>query len=126
MIFEYRFDPDDDAAYQEYLAESARLRELLPTIDGFEGVERYTSDREPRSFVAIGYFRDEAAVAAWRNAPAHRRAQTLGRSRFFTDYRLRMAEVIRDYGPADREEAPADSRRVHDREEEEGLSPTPG
>lgn len=33
------------------------------------------------------------------------------------EYRFEMAEVIRDYGPADREEAPADSRRVHDREE---------
>jgi heme-degrading monooxygenase HmoA len=117
MIFEYRFDPDDDTTYQEYLAESARLRELLPEVDGFEGIERFTSDREPGKFVAIGYFRDEAAVAAWRNTPAHRRAQALGRHRFFTDYRLRMAEVIRDYGPADRDEAPADSRRIHDHEE---------
>ncbi len=117
MIFEYRFDPGDEVAYQEYLAESAQLRGLLHAVDGFEGVERFASDREPGKFVAIGYFRDEAAVAAWRNTPAHRRAQALGRHRFFTDYRLRMAEVIRDYGPNDRVEAPFDSRRVHDHEE---------
>ncbi|MEV5710920.1 antibiotic biosynthesis monooxygenase [Actinoallomurus sp. NPDC052274] len=116
MIFEYRFDPGDEAAYQEYLAESARLRDLLPELDGFHGIERFTSDTDPGRFVAIGYFRDEEAVAAWRNTPAHRRAQALGRHRFFTDYRLRMAEVIRDYGPRDRAEAPADSRRAHDEE----------
>jgi heme-degrading monooxygenase HmoA len=118
MIFEFCFDPGDEAAYREYLEESARLRELLPGLDGFHGIERYRSDTDPARFVAIGWFRDEAAVAAWRNAPAHRRAQSLGRRRFFTDYRLRMAEVVRDYGPRDRAGAPADSRRAHDRVEQ--------
>lgn len=113
MIFEYWFDPADDAAYQEYLAESSRLRELLPGVDGFLQVERYASEKEQRHFVAIGYFTDEAAVEGWRNTPAHRRVQALGRSRFFAGYRLRMAEVIRDYGPDDRDQAPADSRRAH-------------
>ena len=31
----------------------------------------------------------------------------------FSNYRLRMAEVTRDYGLKDREQAPADSRRAH-------------
>jgi heme-degrading monooxygenase HmoA len=114
MIFEYQFDPADEAVYQEYLRESARLRELLPGLDGFHGIERFASEREPRRYLAIAYFTDEAAVAAWRNTPDHRRAQALGRSRFFTGYRLRIAEVVRDYGSDDREGAPADSRRAHD------------
>jgi len=113
MISEYWIDTGDHAAYQEYLAESAGLRELLPALDGFHGVERYASEREPGTFLAVGFFRDEAAVAAWWNTPEHRRAQALGRSWFFTGYRLRMAEVVRDYGPHDRDEAPVDSRRAH-------------
>lgn len=113
MIFEYWFDPSDDAAYREYLEESSRLRQLLPGVDGFLRVERYASENEQRHFVAIGYFTDEAAVEDWRNTPEHRRVQALGRSRFFAGYRLRMAEVIRDYGPDDRDQAPADSRRIH-------------
>jgi heme-degrading monooxygenase HmoA len=113
MIFEYWFDPADDAAYQEYQEESARLRELLPSVDGFLGIERYASEKEPRHFVAIGFFSDEAAVERWRNTPAHRHAQALGRSRLFAGYRLRMAEVTRDYGPDDRDQAPADSRRAN-------------
>ena len=113
MIFEFWFDPADEAAYQEYLRESARLRELLPSVDGFLGIERFASEKEPRHYMAIAYFRDEAAVAAWRNDPDHRRAQGLGRSRFFSGYRLRMATVTRDYGPDDRDDAPADSRQAH-------------
>ena len=113
MIFEYWFDPADEAAYQEYLRESARLRELLPQQEGFLGIERFASEQEPRRFLAIGYFTDEAAVTAWRNDPAHRHAQALGRSRFFAGYRLRIAEVARDYGPDDRDQAPADSRQAH-------------
>lgn len=113
MIFEYRLDPDDEAAYRDYLVESARLRELLPGLDGFYGIERYASETKPGTYVSIGFFRDEEAVAAWRNTPAHRRAQRLGRDRLFTTYRLRMAEVVRDYGPHDRDMAPADSRRAH-------------
>lgn len=113
MIFEFWLDPDDDTTRDEYLTESTRLRELLPSVDGFLGIERYASEAEPGKYVAIGFFRDESAVEAWRNTPAHRRAQALGRSRFFTNYRLRMATVVRDYGPDDRRQAPVDSRRAH-------------
>ncbi|HZE30147.1 MAG TPA: antibiotic biosynthesis monooxygenase [Actinoallomurus sp.] len=113
MIFEFSLDPDDRAIREEYLQESARLRELLPGVDGFLGIERFASEQEPGKYVAIGYFRNEAAVAAWRNSSAHRRAQALGRRRLFTAYRLRMATVVRDYGPHDRDQAPADSRQVH-------------
>ncbi|MEU1629467.1 antibiotic biosynthesis monooxygenase [Streptomyces sp. NPDC020096] len=113
MIFEFSLDPDDRAAHDEYANESARLRELVADADGFLGIERFASEHQPGKYVALGYFRDEAAVAAWRNTSAHRRAQGRGRRRLFTDYRLRMAEVIRDYGPDDRDHAPADSRRAH-------------
>jgi heme-degrading monooxygenase HmoA len=113
MIFEFWLDLADTETHQEYLRESARLRELLAEIEGFRGIERYESSSEPGKFVAIGFFDSEAAVTAWRNLPEHRRAQVLGRDRFFTNYRLRMAEVVRDYGPGDRAQAPADSRTAH-------------
>lgn len=113
MIFEYWMDGSDADLADDYNATSARLRELLAEVDGFAGVERFASCSEPDKFLTVGFFADEAAVARWRNDPAHRRAQELGRGRFFTDYRLRMARVIRDYGPARRSEAPLDSRQHH-------------
>jgi heme-degrading monooxygenase HmoA len=114
MIFEFWFDPHDTATFEAYLAESARLRRLLPELDGFYGIERFQSVAEPGKYLAIGFFRDEAAVTAWRTTPEHRHAQALGRDRFFTNYRLRMAEVTRDYSRTDRAEAPTDSNRYHD------------
>ena len=106
--------PGDDVA-ADYAATSAGLRELLVDLDGFGGVERFESCTEPGKFVAIGFFDDEAAVERWRNESTHRRAQRLGRDRFFTDYRLRMADVVRDYGPRDRHQAPSDSNHHHER-----------
>jgi len=52
-------------------------------------------------------------VAAWRNVEEHRRAQAKGRDGVFADYRLRIAGVIRDYGMADRAQAPRDSQAIH-------------
>lgn len=43
---------------------------------------------------------------------ASRRA-VAGPVRCFSDYRLRIAQVIRDYGLEEREEAPVDSRKAH-------------
>ncbi|CDG39685.1 Antibiotic biosynthesis monooxygenase [Asaia bogorensis] len=40
-------------------------------------------------------------------------AQAAGRGGVFSDYRLRVAQVVRNYGLSDREEAPSDSRVVH-------------
>lgn len=113
MIFEFSMDLDDNAVLEEYHAEASELRELLPDVDGFEGVERFESVSDPGKFVALGFFRDEEAVARWRNIPQHRRAQALGRNRLFTHYRLRMAEVTRDYDRHRRTQAPDDSTRFH-------------
>ena len=113
MIFEFWMTSDDDDA-AEYLATSTGLRGALGRMDGFGGVERFESCTEPGKFLAIGFFDDEAAVERWRNEPTHRRAQTLGRNRFFNDYRLRMADVVRDYGSTERYGAPADSNSYHE------------
>jgi hypothetical protein len=40
-------------------------------------------------------------------------AQAKGRAGIFSDYRIRVASVIRDYGIRDRAQAPQDSRRKH-------------
>ncbi|MCP3878360.1 MAG: antibiotic biosynthesis monooxygenase [Sulfitobacter sp.] len=114
MIFEFTFDPTRPELLDEVLATSEELRLLLADVDGFEGAELFQSCSIPDKYVTVGFFVDEEPVAAWRNTPEHRRVQALGRSRFFTDYRIRMAEVTRDYTGTDRSRAPVDSRRAHD------------
>lgn len=110
VIFE-AFVPGD--AQAEYLDLAGELRPLLADIDGFVSIERFQSLTTPGKVLSLSFWRDEAAVAQWRNLPEHRRVQAAGRDHIFTDYRLRIAEVSRDYGMTAREEAPADSRNAH-------------
>jgi heme-degrading monooxygenase HmoA len=110
VIFEVLPKPD---RRQEYLDLAAELRPLLDRIDGFISIERFESLTQPGKILSLSFFRDEAAVLAWRNLEAHRRAQAKGRARVFADYRLRIAGVIRDYGMQDRAQAPKDSRSAH-------------
>lgn len=110
MLFEYRLNNDHQ---DEYKQQSAMLRQLVAEIDGFISIEVYTSVIDPQKLLGLGFFRDEEAVTAWRNLPQHRTAQALGRHHLFTDYRLRMAQVTRDYSMIDREQVPDDSRAIH-------------
>jgi heme-degrading monooxygenase HmoA len=98
----------------DYLDEAKKLRVLLESIDGFVSVERFESLSEPGKMLSLSFFENEKAVIAWRNTTEHRKAQAAGRATIFNDYRIRIAAVQRDYGLAEREQAPRDSRSVHD------------
>ncbi len=98
----------------DYLDTAARLRGDLERMDGFVSIERFQSLADPGKLLSISFWRDEAAVAAWRRHEGHRAAQAAGRGGIFRDYRLRVAAVIRDYGMTQtREQAPQDSSIVH-------------
>ncbi len=96
-----------------YLEAAAQLRPLLEGIDGFISIERFESLTQPGKILSLSFWRDEAAVAQWRNLEAHRAMQVSGRRSIFADYRLRVAAVMRDYGMNDRAQAPDDSRVRH-------------
>lgn len=102
-----------DGHRQEYLDIAAQLRPLLDGIDGFISIERFESLTTPGKILSLSFWRDEDAVAHWRNMEWHRIAQARGRATVFDDYRLRVASVSRDYGMHEREQAPADSRLFH-------------
>lgn len=110
VIFEVWPAPGQAGAYLEL---AAALRDELATIDGFLSVERFQSLGAPEKLLSLSFWRDEAAVARWRNLAAHRQAQARGRGEVFERYRLRICEVTRDYGMTDRAQAPEDSRAAH-------------
>ena len=68
---------------QEYFDLAAELRPVLETIDGFISVERFESLTEKGKILSLSFFRDEAAVEAWRNVSGHRKTQGKGRARIF-------------------------------------------
>jgi heme-degrading monooxygenase HmoA len=96
---------------QTYLDIAAALKPELMKIDGFISVERFQSLSDPAKLLSLSFWRDEQAVLQWRQQEAHRQAQARGRDTVFSDYHLRVAQVLRDYGLAERDEAPADSNK---------------
>lgn len=102
-----------EGSKDDYLELAAGLREELEAVDGFISVERFESIYDPGKLLSLSFWRDEEAVAAWRNHAHHRATQMKGRKGIFADYRLRVANVERDYGLNERGQAPEDSRRCH-------------
>ncbi|MEO1043184.1 MAG: antibiotic biosynthesis monooxygenase [Pseudomonadota bacterium] len=99
-----------------YLDLAAELRPLLDQIDGFLSIERFESLTTPGKILSLSFWRDEGSVAQWRRLETHRSAQRQGRDDIFSDYRLRVAHVVRDYGLSQRDTVPTDSQAVHDNE----------
>lgn len=106
VIFEV--EPHEGAA-PRYLDIAAALLPELQATDGFMSVERFESLARPGRYLSLSFWRDEPAARAWRCQAHHRAAQQAGRSAVFAGYRLRVAQVLRDYGLSDRTQAPADS-----------------
>lgn len=98
---------------QEYLDIAADLKPLLKDIDGFISIERFSSLAEQGKVLSLSFWRDEQAIEAWRTLETHRLAQSKGRQSIFADYRIRVANVTRDYSMQSREQAPSDSKSIH-------------
>jgi heme-degrading monooxygenase HmoA len=103
VIFEVEPDPDHR---QDYLDIAAKLRPELEKIEGFISVERFQSLTNEGKILSLSFWRDEDAIARWRRHDEHHQAQLAGRGGIFSNYRLRVAAVVRDYGMDDRAEAP--------------------
>ncbi len=98
----------------DYMDIAAAMRPLAEGVEGFISVERFQSMTNPEKYLSVSYFEDEAAVARWRNVVEHRQAQAQGRENLFTDYRICVCQVLRDYTLNDRAQAPQDSRTAHE------------
>lgn len=77
------------------------MLELALEQPGCLGAE---STRDADGFgITVSYWRDEAAIAAWKSQARHLVAQRLGKEKWYSRYALRVARVERDYdGPEGR------------------------
>jgi heme-degrading monooxygenase HmoA len=103
VIFEVEPEPD---RLQDYLDIAGRLRPELEKIDGFISIERFKSLSQKGKILSLSFWRDEEAIARWRQQEEHHAAQRTGRDRIFRDYRIRVSAVMRDYGMYERAQAP--------------------
>lgn len=85
------------ARQERYLQLAAELKPLLAEVDGFIAIERFTSLSEPGKILSLSWWRDEEAVLRWKKNTFHQAAQGEGRATIFSFYRIRIAQVIREY-----------------------------
>lgn len=79
-----------------YGAMAERMVDLGSKYDGFLGIE---SARGADGLgITVSYWRDEAAIAAWKRDTEHQKAQRGGRQAWYADYEVRVAKVERAYG----------------------------
>jgi heme-degrading monooxygenase HmoA len=84
---------DGDRGYE---AMAARMAGLGAAQDGFLGLE---SARGPDGLgITVSYWRDEAAIRAWKANSDHQRAQHGGQATWYAGYEVRVARVERAYG----------------------------
>ena len=68
----------------------------IETINGYLGCEAY---RDENGFgVNVSYWKDLNALKKWKENTLHKKAQTLGREKWYKNYKLRICLVQRYYG----------------------------
>ncbi|UVS78883.1 antibiotic biosynthesis monooxygenase [Actinokineospora sp. UTMC 2448] len=90
VIFTSLLTPDT-AGYAEA---AERMFELVKTIPGYLGAD----GARDGVGITVSYFRDEPAIAEWRDHPEHAETRERGRERWYEAYELRVAKVERAYG----------------------------
>jgi heme-degrading monooxygenase HmoA len=85
---------DGDHGYARMSEQMFRLAAEQP---GYLGVE---SARDEGLGITVSYWASDADAAAWKQVAEHLVAQERGRAGWYSDYRVRVATVTREYGPA--------------------------
>ena len=81
----------------QYLEIASKLKEQLVKMDGFISIERFTSLVEEGKILSLSFWEDQNAIDNWKANIDHMSAQQKGRESLFEDYRIRVAEVVKDY-----------------------------
>ncbi len=85
--------PEGDHGYG---AMARRMAELGSRYDSFPGLESVRG--ADGMGVTVSYWRDEAAILAWKRDTEHQQAQRGGRETWYETYEVRIARVERAYG----------------------------
>ena len=86
-----------DGKKDQYLDIAAMLKEQLIKMPGFLTIERFQSLVNEGKLLSLSFWEDEESLLEWKKNIDHMGAQKKGRASIFKDYRIRIAEVKRDY-----------------------------
>lgn len=96
----------NEGQMQEYLDFATNLKPMADKIEGFISNERFQSATEPGKLLSLSFWKDEESIKQFRQIEMHRMAELKSRESIFKDFRIRIADVSRDYGLSDRKDAP--------------------
>jgi len=83
----------------QYLGLAASLRPALDAMGGCLFIDRFASLSRENLLLSYQIWQDEGAMTAWRVHGYHHEVQTIGREKVFSDYRIRIAQVIHEERP---------------------------
>ena len=92
VIFTSKRTPGD----RGYGVVAERMVDLGARYDGFLGIESVRGG--DGLGITVSYWRDEAAILAWKRDTEHEKAQRGGRDVWYDSYEVRVAKVERAYG----------------------------
>ena len=83
----------------QYLNLAASLKPDLEAMGGCLFIDRFRSLTREDLLLSYQIWQDEGALTAWRVHGYHHEVQTIGRAKVFSDYRIRIAQVIHEARP---------------------------
>ena len=84
------------ATEEGYSEWNEKLFKLVENIPGYLGYESYRN--ENGHGVTISYWKNLDALKQWKENNLHRKAQELGREKWYTQYKIRVCKVENEYG----------------------------
>ena len=93
VIFTSKRMASDDRGYA---AAAQRMADLGSRYEGFLGIESVRG--ADGVGITVSYWRDEAALLAWKRDTEHQKAQRGGRDAWYERFEVRIAKVERAYG----------------------------
>jgi heme-degrading monooxygenase HmoA len=96
LFFEVEIKPGHT---DQYLQLAASLKPELEALGGCLFLDRFKSLARDNLILSYQIWQDEGAMTAWRVHAHHHQVQMLGRDKVFSDYRLRIAQVVHEARP---------------------------
>lgn len=94
VVFQFSTKPNMS---DEYFNEVELLKKELENEKGFISAERYKSTNDNDSYVSISTWKDKESVERWHQNKKHQFSQNKGKEEIFKSFRIRVAEVFKDY-----------------------------
>jgi len=82
---------DGDNGYQTMAARMVELALMQPGFLGFESAREGVG-------ITVSYWTDLESIRNWKTNLEHQEAQRLGRKKWYSAFKARIAKVERDYG----------------------------